>query len=178
MSLIGWRQWAVDRRGRLRPAWTPWSPYPDDLLLWRADGLTRAHCLRSRRPPLDRPLLAGRPDAVFEARSAEVALPHPLVPDEGCVCGLYAWRTPSLLAAAPVPRWTRLPIVVGAVRLGGRVVVTERGYRAETACPVAVHDPDGAVGPDYRLARYRRFDTLVAEWDADGERARPEGDTP
>ena len=58
MSLLGWRQWAVDRDGLLRPAWTPWTPFPAGLLLWRPDGLTRAHCLR------DTHAVAGPPPAL------------------------------------------------------------------------------------------------------------------
>lgn len=160
--MIGWRQWAVDPRGRLRPAWTPWSPYPDDLLLWRPDGLTKAHCLRARRPSVEAPLAWFAP--AVPTRQDDRAPDHWPMPDEACDCGLYAWRTPDLLAAAPRPRWTRLPIVVGAVRLGGRVIVTERGYRAQFAHPLAVRDPSGVVSPDYPIARYRRLDALVAEW--------------
>ncbi len=152
--MLGWRQWAVDERGGLRPAWTPWSPFPDDLLLWRPDGLTRAFCLRAVRDPRDRP---GRGRAIPA---------HLRTPDQACVCGLYAWRDPALLAAADQPRWTRRPIVVGVVALGGRIIVTERGYRAELANPVAVLDRDGVVDPRYRAARYRRWESLVAEWAA------------
>lgn len=80
------------------------------------------------------------------------------------MCGLYAWRTPELLVAAERPAWTRRPVVIGVVRLGGRVIVTERGYRARLGAPAAVLDPDGVVAPDYQVARYRTWDALVAEW--------------
>jgi hypothetical protein len=86
------------------------------------------------------------------------------VPDEGCVCGLYAWDSPVTLAAAPRPRWTSRPVVVGVTRLGGRVIVAERGYRAQHAFPVAVVDPDRVVSSAYAVARYRAWDALVAEW--------------
>jgi hypothetical protein len=148
--MLGWRQWAVDRDGQLRPAWTPWSPYPDDLLLWRPDGLTKAWCLRTVR-------------GEHEPRAAP-GTAHTLVPSENCVCGLYAWRTPDLLVAAERPTWTRRPVVVGVVRLGGRVIVTERGYRAQLAAPAAVLDPRGVVAPGYQVARYRGWDALVGEW--------------
>ncbi|MGF7236679.1 MAG: hypothetical protein ACQSGP_17215 [Frankia sp.] len=153
MSMLGWRQWAVDERGGLRPAWTPWSPFPDDLLLWRPDGLTRALCLRAARDTQD-------------PRGQRARPAHVQTPDEACVCGLYAWRDPDLLTAAARPRWTHRPIVVGVAKLGGRVIVTERGYRAELATPVAVLDRHGVVGPSYRVARYRHWDALVAEWGA------------
>jgi hypothetical protein len=89
---------------------------------------------------------------------------HKRTPGEGCVCGLYAWRDPAVLAAAPRPRWTHLPIVVGAARLGGRIIVAERGYRAGLGYPVAVLDPTGVVSGRYPVARYRTWDGLVAEW--------------
>jgi hypothetical protein len=161
--MLGWRQWAVDARGGLRPAWTPWSPFPD-LLLWQPDGLTRAVCLRVAREAQG----ARDPDHSPRPRTSPTA--HERTPDEACACGLYAWRGPDLLAAADRPRWTRQPIVVGVARLGGRVIVTERGYRAELANPVAVLDRRGVVGARYRVARYRRWEALVAEW---GEPSEP-----
>jgi hypothetical protein len=151
MSLLGWRQWAVDAQGQLRPAWTPWSPFPPELLLWRPDGVTEARCLRLARPDRDRGAARRTP-------------PHLRTPADGCVCGLYAWRDPDTLLVAPRPRWTSLPVVVGAARLGGRVVVADRGYRAQLGYPVAVLDPGGVVSPRYAVARYRTWDALVAEW--------------
>jgi hypothetical protein len=163
VSVLGWRQWAVDRDGLLRPAWTPWSPFPPDLLLWRPDGMTEAHCLRMER---------NDPSGGLAARRSRR---HPNVPGDACVCGLYAWHRPGDLRAAPRPTWTSRPIVGGVARLGGRLVVAARGYRAQRGYPVAVLDPDGIVSGRYPLARYRRWDALVAEWDdprgedADGE---------
>jgi hypothetical protein len=158
MSLLGWRQWAVDRDGMLRPAWTPWSPFPPELLLWRPDGVTRAHCLRGGEhpPAAARVLTSGEAAGEREDPSS--------VPYAGCVCGLYGYRTPESLHAAPAPRWTRLPIVVGVARLGGRVVIGERGYRAALGYPAAVLDPAGVVSPEYRVARYRSWPALVTEW--------------
>jgi hypothetical protein len=86
------------------------------------------------------------------------------IPDPECGCGLYAWRDPAELAGAPHPRWTSLPIVVGVARLGGRIIVGERGYRAELGYPVAVLDPVGVVATTYQLARYREWRALVSEW--------------
>jgi hypothetical protein len=156
MSLLGWRQWAVDREGMLRPAWTPWSPFPSELLLWRPDGVTRAHCLRGgEHPPAAARVLSGTDGETEDPTS---------VPYAGCVCGLYGWRSHESLVTAPRPRWTRLPIVVGVARLGGRVVVGELGYRAALGYPVAVLDRDAVVSPSYRIARYRSWPALVAEW--------------
>ncbi|WP_131769371.1 hypothetical protein [Candidatus Protofrankia californiensis] len=153
MSVIGWRQWVVDGAGWLRPAWTPWSPFPADLLLWRPDGLTRAFCLRGAR------------DGLGSQLSQAHLTPHLRMPSENCVCGLYAWLSAQELAAAAAPRWTSRPIIVGAARLGGRLVISARGYRAQLGYPVAVVDPDGVVSAAYPVARYRTWDALVAEWD-------------
>lgn|GEM_PF-2833043 len=182
MSILGWRHWAVDTDGLLRPAWTPWSPYPDDLLLWRPDGLTRARCLRTSEERTAETLFGFVPAAHSPAvgadgqdgRSGRDGYPdadgyggrhgHARIPDPSCVCGLYAWRDAATLAAARVPRWTRRPIVVGVARLGGRVIVAEHGYRAERGYPVAVFDPEGVVSPRYPVARYRSWPALTAEW--------------
>ncbi|CAO5237000.1 hypothetical protein [Frankia sp. AgKG'84/4] len=163
MSLLGWRQWAVDREGRLRPAWTPWTPFPPGMLLWRPDGITQAHCLRTARPDPGAP--SGPPTAS-----------HDRVPGEHCLCGLYAWRTPEILAAAKLPRWSSLPCVVGVVRLGGRVIIGARGYRAERGYPVALLDRDDVVASEYTVARYRTFRSLVAEWTPSA--TEPEADGP
>jgi hypothetical protein len=186
LSVLGWRQWAVDKDGLLRPAWRPWSPYPPRLVLWRPDGITRAHCLRdgdhspapageragAAGPPGEGVApgaagphagagLAGEPGAPQAADAGDGFIPHPR-----CACGLYAWSDPATLAAAPYPRWTRRPIVVGVVRLGGRMIIGERGVRASSGYPVAVLDRDGVVSPAYQVARYREWAPLVAEWHA------------
>jgi hypothetical protein len=68
--------------------------------------------------------------------------------------------------------------VVGVARLGGRVIVTERGYRAQRGLPVAVLDPRGDVSDVYALARYRTWDALVAEWrDRPPKADPPDGST-
>jgi hypothetical protein len=160
VSFLGWRHWAVDTDGLLRPAWTPWSPYPPDLLVWRPDGITEAQCLRVLADRVSEVILGIDPPPAERAGGGD----HRRTPDEGCVCGLYAWRDAGLLAEARPPRWTRRPIVLGVARLGGRVIVAERGYRAQRGYPVAVLDPDGVVSPRYRVARYKTWPALTAEW--------------
>ncbi|MBX6390928.1 MAG: hypothetical protein IRZ08_18390, partial [Frankia sp.] len=146
--------------------------HPPDHLLWRPDGITRARCLRgSHGPPPDGSGEPTRHDApaglaVAASGDAHQGEAGERVPAEGCGCGLYAWRGPARLRAAPRPRWTSRPVVTGVVRLGGRVVVADRGYRAELAYPVAVLDPHGLVSPRYQIARYRSWPALLAEWDA------------
>ena len=177
MSVLGWRQWAVDRAGLLRPAWTPWSPHPPELMLWRPDGVTRAHCLRGphEQPASAEAEAAEACETAAAGATGSAGATGPSgetgfggrLPEAGCACGLYAWRSPAELAAAPHPRWTSLPIVVGVARLGGRIIVGERGYRAELGYPVAVLDPTGVVAAVYQLARYRDRRALVAEWRPD-----------
>jgi hypothetical protein len=163
VSFLGWRHWAVDADGLLRPAWTPWSPYPPDLLVWRPDGVTEAHCLRQRADRGSDRILGADPPRAFDAGAAPNGA-HRRVPDETCVCGLYAWRDAAQLSAARQPRWTRQPIVVGVARLGGRVIVADRGYRAERGYPVALLDPAGVVSGRYQVARYKTWPALTAEW--------------
>lgn len=160
MSVLGWRQWAVDRAGRLRPAWSPWSALRPDVLLWRPDGPTRAVCLRWETRHEQWP-----------AGGARGLPPHPPTPCERCRCGLYAYRTADVLRGVATPTWTSCPIVVGAARLGGRLIVGEHGYRAELGYPVAVLDRDGVVAPAYRVARYRTWEALVGEWSAPDQAA-------
>jgi len=153
--VIGWRQWRVDRAGRLRPAFR-WTSERDrnDILLWRPDGLTEAVCLRE--------------DYGYHRFSEDRnPAPHPQVPDERCSCGLYAWRSPQECSFDIEQLWTSLafPFVVGVVRLGRRIVVAERGYRAQAGYPVAVLDRHGIVASTYPVARYRTWEALVAEWD-------------
>jgi hypothetical protein len=126
------------------------------MLLWRPNGLTKALCLWAQR------------DDLSSRRFRVPSAPHTQMPSENCVCGLYAWLSPRELADAAAPTWTSRPIVVGAARLGGRLVVTERGYRAQLGYPVAVLDPRGVVSPTYAVARYLTWDALVAEWHQPG----------
>jgi len=67
--------------------------------------------------------------------------PHDTFPEAKCTCGLYGWRSPDWEALAswrmyaedPGPALiTRAP-VVGSVRLWGRVLEHEWGYRASYA---------------------------------------------
>lgn len=71
--------------------------------------------------------------------------PEHRVPMPGCVCGIYAWQTREQLTDLPQQlkdnaRTMPPGLVCGVVRLWGRVVRHECGWRAEQAEPVALYD--------------------------------------
>jgi len=85
------------------------------------------------------------------------------VPDENCTCGWYAYKRPQLAGAG----------AVGVVRLGGRMVEHERGYRAQYAQVLAVVDPDGLVDRTvYPVPFYATTAEMYAEW-APGQKPEP-----
>jgi hypothetical protein len=108
--LMGWRVWRVVGDTLRAAVWaTEWPP------------LTRfeAQCH-------DRPSPFTEPDAV--------ASPHQS-PDRGCECGVYAFKRredAELLAREKVDGDV---LALGRVSLWGRVIETERGFRAERAYP-------------------------------------------
>ena len=133
---VAWRKWLVDEEdGLLR------SLYKD--VVWLPMHKTEAHCYRDRGQ-----LIAG-------GRCSTA-------PNPRCVCGIYAVKQEdevhrfgrareSLAAAAPSPRTLT---VIGTVSLWGRIIETDRGYKAEYAYPYELHvirDPGGFSSPS--LAR-------------------------
>ncbi|HTS72965.1 MAG TPA: hypothetical protein VMG74_04575 [Gaiellaceae bacterium] len=65
-------------------------------------------------------------------------------PDPDCDCGIYAARSPEALVPyleSAYPGRPSLGPVVGRVRLWGRVVSAERGWRGEYAYPDALYAP-------------------------------------
>lgn len=57
---------------------------------------------------------------------------HEDAPTDGCSCGIYGFRTLAQLLSALEAMPRRL---IGEVLLWGKVIVTERGYRAQYAYP-------------------------------------------
>jgi hypothetical protein len=112
--LLGHRLWEI-RHGALRSLWCgalPWAPHQ------RAT----AACHHPQGPLASR--LTGRD------------LPLHAAPDPRCSCGIYAASAPEDLPTD----WsgTRNVVVCGTVALWGRVVVAERGWRGQFACPVSL----------------------------------------
>lgn len=137
---------------------------------------------------------AWRPGRAMEARCA---LPHVLrrgrashrAPDPGCVCGIYATRSPSSFVRRR-PAWPP-PTVVGTVSLWGRVIEHESGWRAASAYPARlalacvvcawVEPGPGAPTSVHRFGRY--LYALCGSHPGgievpDGRRSRPTGVAP
>jgi hypothetical protein len=130
---IGYRLWEV-RGEALRSLWFPAIP-------WEPNRAVRARCLQTQGELASR--LAGRD------------LPFHGAPDPRCGCGVWAASSLDQLPTA----WcgTREIVVCGVVAVWGRVVVAERGWRGQFACPVALsyEAPEGSgpvavTDPDWR----------------------------
>lgn len=86
------------------------------------------------------------------------------VPDAGCTCGYYARTLPIAPCTCGDPTHPRHG-AVGVVRLGGRVIVCESGYRAQYAQVLAYVDHTGlAVADHYGAAVYRDAEAMWSEW--------------
>jgi hypothetical protein len=144
--LLGWRIWLVDRN-RLRAVvcgieWPPRARFAASCehapaAFWRDD--------RARNDVLHAGSGGGAPE------------PH-AAPDAGCDCGVYAFERredAELLAAEKAGGGAVLAL--GRVSLWGRVVVTERGYRAELAYPYDLE----VLGGDEELVRELRASYAV-----------------
>lgn len=71
-------------------------------------------------------------------------------PVHGCSCGLYAWYSPRHVATLP-------GTVFGVVEASGRVLLADRGFRAERARVRAVATRDTAVTAACRQAGIATF---------------------
>ena len=133
--MVGWRVWSVVHAGgELRLSSLVYHE------LWEPGRETRARCRRTLAAlPWSRPPL-------HEA------------PGYDCCCGIYALASPDLAArylGSEVENAPRAVMrVFGAVSLWGRVVETERGWRASCAYPQRI------VVPSRRLERL----VAVALW--------------
>ncbi len=108
--LLGWRVWRVVGDTLQAAVWAT---------EWPALSRFEAQCH-------DRPSPFTDPDALPS--------PHPS-PDSSCECGVYAFKRredAELLAREKVDRDV---LALGRVSLWGRVIETERGFRAEHAYP-------------------------------------------
>jgi hypothetical protein len=122
--LVGWRGWlALSVEDELRLC----SPIYSTV--WLPREATSAVC-QLRERPLGLPVLRNH-----------------AAPDEGCRCGLYASASPQTAASfisAPFLSGRDPDLrqrVFGRVSLWGRVVVYERGWRAELAYPALLYVP-------------------------------------
>ena len=80
---------------------------------------------------------------------------HPLdeaVPGYDCSCGVYAAKTIGVLVDGILPCCAGRPTVVGVVRLWGRIIEHESGYRAAMAAVEALYRPIGRTDADRAAA--------------------------
>jgi hypothetical protein len=122
--IVGWRLWLVVSDGGY--FWLESMLYP---VRWMPRRALEARCHPHRRCYLCSP--------------AEVeSFPSHAAPSEACECGIYASRSPETLTPyldSTYPGRAAVDRVVGRVRLWGKVVVGERGWRGEHAYPDAIY---------------------------------------
>jgi hypothetical protein len=160
VSVIAFRRWDVDATGRLLGVGYPvvWEPGPQT-----------AQCHGTSRYAF-----TGMPGADAPTCSPFLAAGHP-TPSSHSRCGFWAHKLPI----APCACDTDHPAhgVVGAVRMWGRYVEHEYGWRAEHAEPVAVVDLTGRLAAAYPMPRYPDLASLYAEW-APAVEGRAPGEQP
>ena len=123
---VGWRLWLVVADGGY--LWLESVLYPSR---WAPLRAFEATCVPHRRCALCSPA----------ARTVE---PMHVAPDEGCHCGVYAVADASSLASyldGAYPGRQALDRVIGQVRLWGKVIECERGWRAARAYPERIYVP-------------------------------------
>ena len=146
MSTIGFRRWRVSGSGDLvglavRHVWTPG---PQTAQCRGIDGLGFGNCAPARAWP-------GHESPSFRSR-----------------CGIWAHKQPVRECQCGHPG-TAAHGAVGAVRMWGRFVEHETGWRAEHAQLVALVDYTGRVNPKYEAPRYPDLASLYGEWASDEE---------
>jgi hypothetical protein len=124
--LVGWRLWLVVADGGY--LWLESLLY---AIRWSPRRALDARCVPHRR--------------CYLCNQAEVdaALTHS-APDEACECGIYAAASPDTLAPyldSTYPGGSAVERVLGRVRLWGKVVECERGWRGEHAYPDRIYVP-------------------------------------
>jgi hypothetical protein len=123
--IVGWRAWRFTSSGTLTSVhhptrWEPGVPVQAD-----------------HSPPL---FPASLDDAAADSRLRRAAAREPYAeqraheaPGASCTCGVYALIDKEQLELQFL--WPSLPSVYGRVNLWGRVIVAEKGYRAQFAYP-------------------------------------------
>lgn len=111
--IVAYRMWHLAR-----------PPYGPRLLsfngeAWRPDGWMNAECRRTTQGP-------GSIGSVGTFGET-----HP-APAESCTCGIYALKEQELRLRF-APSFVRTPLILGRVKLAGKVIEHDLGYRAERA---------------------------------------------
>jgi hypothetical protein len=162
--IVGWRAWDLDDDETSGPRLYPVSASDE---VWRPRLPMHATCALPR---------------VLRRKTHEA-------PDPGCVCGIYAARSPASFAR-PRPAWPP-PTVLGTVSMWGRIIEHETGWRAASAYPArlgvvcamcAWFEP--GTGVPVAVHRFGRYLYALCEVHAggievpDGRRSRPADTTP
>lgn len=153
--LTGYRMWRVVVEED-RPALYPMNlPTP----AWRgaAADWVSASCLNPSNLGIPGPIITW-PEGLG-TDSPSLSSHH--VPEEDCECGFYAFAELDrdlLIGATRQPRsispdGTEEYVVIGRVELAGKVIVHERGYRAERARIVELIPIRGSEVPTHSVAR-------------------------
>jgi hypothetical protein len=129
--IVGWRAWSVHSDGILTSIhhptrWEPGVPVQADHSPPLDLGPTDEVPADSRRSP---------------RRAAEQRPHHP--PGAACTCGVYAVVDKEQLELQFL--WPSVPSVYGRVNLWGRVIIAEKGYRAQFAYPLELWVADGTI---------------------------------
>jgi hypothetical protein len=161
-SLRGYRTWwQASRRAGVRDGMLPLTSVTRRQIVWAST--MEATCV-PRDIARSRPLSATPPDE------------HP-APRAGCNCGIYGWYAPDdagILRAS----------VFGAIEASGRILMGERGFRAERARITAVVTRNRRVAAactSAGIAVYRRQRDLLRDHPPDdvssllGDRPRSPG---
>ncbi len=141
MSVIGFRRWRVSSAGDLVGLGVPhvWESGAQTAICRGLDGVGFGNCAPFR------------------------VWPGHQVPALRSRCGIWAHREPIRACQCGDPG-SPAHGVVGAVRLWGRYVEHETGWRAEHARVVALVDFTGRVGPGYDAPRYPDLASMYGEW--------------
>jgi hypothetical protein len=131
--------------------WLGAAAAPDVVTGWRLWQVVRAGS-DVRLAAWSAPELQWPPRRRCEARCLlDLGADH-IVPQPGCRCGLYAYRTRELAERALAAEMRPEPVVLGRVSLWGRIVGHQRGWRSQYGYPYELY----SVGDDHAVARALR----------------------
>ena len=141
VSAVGFRRWRVSAAGELVGLRVPhvWATGTQTAVCRGIDGIGFGNCAPLRVWP-------GHPVPSLRSR-----------------CGIWAHKRPIRECPCGDPA-SAAHGVVGAVRLWGRYVEHETGWRAEQAKAVALVDFTGRLNVAYDAPRYPDLPSLYGEW--------------
>jgi len=144
VSTIGFRRWRVSASGELVALRVPhvWVSGPQTAVCRGIDGVGFGNCAPFRVWP-------GHPVPSLRSR-----------------CGIWAHKQPIRDCRCGDPA-SPAHGVVGTVRLWGRYIEHETGWRAQHARVTAVVDYTGRLSPSYDIPRYSDLVSLYGEWATD-----------